>query len=260
MNNNFHLNNNKNKLSYSYSNAATQFPLIYSKPTMKSGNFLRSNINPQFKISIKHKINYPSNYFFSNVKNQYYVESRVNETHKFTPISTFEEKLNNEMKRISYRYGKPDSRQIFYPNINNQIYWRTVKNFDQYKTLKMIENRFEGEKINNLKHKLKPLIVNEKGSLDNLSKNLFNLDRYNKRLKKIEKNIEKNNKKNNILKKKDSFIESKEIDIELKNDKNIEYLSNNSSKDFNNFNNIIEIQDEYINEESQTNLNNVYNN
>ena len=251
-NNNFNLNNNKNKLSNSYTNVSTQFPLIYSKPTMKSGNFLRSNINPQFKISIKHKINYPSNYFFSNVKNQYYVESRVNETHQFTPISSFEEKLNNEMKRISHRYGKPDSRQIFYPNINNHIYWRTVKNFDQYKTLKMIENRFEGEKINNLKHKLKPLIVNEKGSLDNLSKNLFYFDRYNKRVKIIEKNIEKKNKKNKI-KKKNSFVESKEIDIELKNDNKNDYNSND-------YNHIIEIQDEYVDEESQTNLNNVYNN
>ena len=263
MNNNFHLNNNnnnfnsniiQNKLLNSYTNVSTQFPLIYSKPTMKSGNFLRSSINPQFKISIKHKINYPSNYFFSNVKNQYYVESRVNETHQFTPISSFEEKLNNEMKRISHRYGKPDSRQIFYPNINNHIYWRTVKNFDQYKTLKMIENRFEGEKINNLKHKLKPLIDNEEGSLDNLSKNLFYFDRYNKRVKIIEKNIEKKKKKNKILKK-NSFVESKEIDIELKNDNNNDILSNNS----NNYNNIIEIQDEYIDEESQTNLNNVYN-
>jgi len=73
-------------------------------------------------------------------------------------------------------------------------------------------------------------------------------------MKIIEKNIEKKNKKNKILKK-NSFVESKEIDIELKNDNNNDILSNNS----NNYNNIIEIQDEYIDEESQTNLNNVYN-
>jgi hypothetical protein len=96
------------------------------------------------------------------------------------------------------------------------------------------------------------LIVNEKGSLDNLSKNLFYFDRYNKRVKIIEKNIEKKNKKNKI-KKKNSFVESKEIDIELKNDNKNDYNSND-------YNHIIEIQDEYVDEESQTNLNNVYNN
>ena len=82
--------------------------------------------------------------------------------------------------------------------------------------------------------------------------NLFYFDRYNKRVKIIEKNIEKKNKKNKI-KKKNSFVESKEIDIELKNDNKNDYNSND-------YNHIIEIQDEYVDEESQTNLNNVYNN
>ena len=196
-------------------------------------------------MSVKHKTKYPSNYFFSNVKNQFYIESRINETHLYNPISTFEQKLNNEMKRISYRYGKIDSRQIFYPNKNNQFYWNTINDFDKYKTLKMIENRFEGEKNNNLKYKLKPLNVIEKGSLDNLSRNLFYFDKYNKKMKKIEKENNKkndNNNENKILKK-NSFIESREINFELKNNNN--YYNNNNEKEIYKYNyDIFELNDE----------------
>ena len=160
------------------------------------------NINPtrynyQYKIPQHAQIK-PPKHFFGHVKNQYYVEGKVEETHIYHPISSFEQKLNNEMKRISNRYGKVESRQIFYPNINTDFYWKSIPNFEMYRQLKVIENRYSGLR-NKMRPKLKPLGYVSNDSLNKLAQHIFYSDPTVKKAKSELLNLVTSSRKNKCV-------------------------------------------------------------
>lgn len=130
------------------------------------------------KVYIKHPTIKPPKHFFSNAKNQYFIESKVNATHKYQSVSSFERKLNKELSRISNKYGKVGSLQNFYHNKNLDTFWSYVPEFSQYVELKKIENRFSPRQD---RPKLKPLVYITKDNLNKLASKLFNLDKYGNR-------------------------------------------------------------------------------
>ena len=160
------------------------------------------NLNPtRYNIAYKipqHAQIKPPKHFFGHVKNQYYVEGKVDETHIYHPISSFEQKLNNEMKRISNRYGKVESRQIFYPNINTDFYWKSIPNFEMYRQLKVIENRYSGLR-NKMRPKLKPLGYVSNDSLNKLAQHIFYSDPTVKKAKSQLLNIISSSRKNKCV-------------------------------------------------------------
>ena len=81
------------------------------------------------KKLIKRQSIKPPKHFFAHARNQYVIESKVNLTHKYQPISSFEQKLLKEMSRISNRYRKNESRYNYYPNKNLDIFWNSVPAF-----------------------------------------------------------------------------------------------------------------------------------
>jgi hypothetical protein len=154
----------------------------------------KSRYNPEFRIP-QHANIKPPKHFFGHVKNQYYVEGKVDETHIYHPITSFEQKLNNEMKRISNRYGKVESRQIFYPNINTDFYWRSIPNFEMYRQLKVIENRYSGLR-NKMRPRLKPIGYVSNDNLNKLAQHIFENDPNVKKAKNQLLNLISSSRKN----------------------------------------------------------------
>lgn len=138
------------------------------------------------QLIVKHPTIKPPKYFFSNVKNQYLVENKVKANKYYVPLTSFEEKFNNELKRISNKYGKVDSRQRFYPNKNLEIFWDRINDFEKYQEMKEIEDRYT-KFLKNPRPRLKPLNCPQRSSLDKLARNLFNFDKINKRNNKLKK-------------------------------------------------------------------------
>lgn len=152
------------------------FPLVSS---VRNTNPSQEQIRFNQKL-IKHHTIKPPKHFFAHARNQYVIESKVNLTHKYQPISSFEQKLLKEMSRISNRYRKNESRYNYYPNKNLDIFWNSVPDFTQYKQLKQIENRFQGHQE---RGKLKPLIYVKKDNLNKLANRLYQVDQDSRQFK-----------------------------------------------------------------------------
>lgn len=132
------------------------------------------------KKLIKRQSIKPPKHFFAHVGNQYVINNKVNLSHKYQPISSFEQKLIKEMSRISNRYKKNECRYNYYPNKNLELFWNSVSDFSQYKQLKQIENRFQGHQE---RGKLKPLICIKKDNLNKLANRLYQVDQETRQFK-----------------------------------------------------------------------------
>ena len=99
------------------------------------------------------------------------------------------------MKRISNRYGKVESRQIFYPNINTDFYWRSIPNFEMYRQLKVIENRYSGLR-NKMRPRLKPIGYVSNDNLNKLAQHIFENDPNVKKAKNQLLNLISSSRKN----------------------------------------------------------------
>lgn len=87
-------------------------------------------------------------------------------------ISSFENKLNYDLARISRKYGKIDARGKF----NNDLlekYIEVIPDFDRYKIVKLLNNK------ENYKFKLLPMIINKKNGFEKLGIKFFDNLKYN---------------------------------------------------------------------------------
>lgn len=91
---------------------------------------------------------------------------------QFYQISSFENKLNSELSRISRNYGKIEARRKF----NNDLlekYIDVIPNYDKYRIVKILNNK------ENYKFKLLPIIINKKNAFEKLGVKFFDNLKYN---------------------------------------------------------------------------------
>lgn len=135
----------------------------------------KNNLNdsPQKKVLTTHYSRKKPERFFAVIKNQYNIESKVNNSRRYQSITSFETKWNKELERLSHYYNKTDSRQLFYDNQTLRSLWNIFPQFDKYIEMKRIENRYAGVKF---KSKFLPLKFKSKDNLIRFAKGFY----YNK--------------------------------------------------------------------------------
>ena len=126
------------------------------------------------------------------IKNIHYKQNikRSNDSLRYQPISSFEQKLSKQLSRISNKYTTIKNRKFF----NNQLtstnlYWQNFPDYEIYRQLKELETR-NAFPYAFTKPRLKPLISQHKDKLGLLAKNLYMVDqveRFKKLLKKQKK-------------------------------------------------------------------------
>ena len=89
----------------------------------------------------------------------------------YTNIGTFNEKFNNDLSDISTFYGKQYSKGRFLRNPLVSKYGKFIPNYEKYKALKLIENKYNSK--NKYKFRLKPLTINKKNNFDKLATIIF---------------------------------------------------------------------------------------
>lgn len=91
--------------------------------------------------------------------------------YNYTNIGSFNEKFNQDLSDISNTYGKEDSKGRFLLNPLISICRKYIPEYDQYKNIKSIENKYNCR--NKYKFKLKPLVNIKKGNFDKLAKVIY---------------------------------------------------------------------------------------
>ena len=94
--------------------------------------------------------------------------------YNYTNIGTFNEKFNKDLSIISTSYGKEDSKGRFILNPLISFCRKYIPEYDQYKNIKSIENKYNCR--NKFKFKLKPLVNNRKNNFDKLAKVIYQKD------------------------------------------------------------------------------------
>jgi len=94
--------------------------------------------------------------------------------YNYANIGTFNEKFNKDLSIISTSYGKEDSKGRFIINPLMSYCRKYIPDFDQYKNIKSIENKYNCR--NKFKFKLKPLVNNRKNNFDKLAKIIYQKD------------------------------------------------------------------------------------
>ena len=100
-----------------------------------------SNISPK---SLKHY----------NQNKKMFQDNKIKNMRKYNQVSSFAEKFNNELSRISPHYGKNEGSYIMNDIENNrdlQEFWEHTKEYDQYRNLKIVK------KSERYPHRLKSL-------------------------------------------------------------------------------------------------------
>ena len=100
-----------------------------------------------------------------------YRRAVTNPKYNYTNIGSFNEKFNNDLSDISTYYGKEFSKGRFLRNPLVTKYSKYIPNYDKYKDLKFIENRYISK--NRYKFRLKPLINNKKNNFDKLGNYVY---------------------------------------------------------------------------------------
>ena len=95
----------------------------------------------------------------------------TNPKYNYTNIGTFNEKFNNDLSDISTYYGKEYSKGRFLRNPLISFFSKYIPNYEKYKDLKFIENRYISK--NKYKFRLKPLINSKKNNFDKLANNVY---------------------------------------------------------------------------------------
>ena len=97
--------------------------------------------------------------------------------YNYTNIGSFNEKFNQDLSDISNTYGKEDSKGRFLLNPLMTICRKYIPQYDQYKNIKSIENKYNCR--NKYKFKLKPLVNVKKGNFDRLAKVIYQKEHKN---------------------------------------------------------------------------------
>ena len=95
----------------------------------------------------------------------------TNQKYNYSNIGTFNEKFNNDLSDISSYYGKEQSKGRFIRNPLSTMLDSYIPEYEQYKDLKYIENKYNVK--NKYKFRLKPLVNNRKNNFDKLAKIVY---------------------------------------------------------------------------------------
>jgi len=101
----------------------------------------------------------------------------TNPKYNYTNIGSFNEKFNHDLSDISNYYGKAYSKGRFLRNPLATKYSKYIPNYEKYKDLKSIENRYISK--NKYKFRLKPLINSKKNNFDKLANNVYTKEHKN---------------------------------------------------------------------------------
>ena len=96
----------------------------------------------------------------------------TNPRYNYTNIGSFNDKFNKDLSEISNSYGKEQSKGRFIRNPLISMFSKYIPNYEQYKDLKFIENRYTAG--NKYMFRLKSLINNKKNNFDRLATNIYN--------------------------------------------------------------------------------------
>ena len=106
-------------------------------------------------------------------KKMFNYKSKVtNPRYNYNNIGTFNEKFNKDLSQISNFYGKEKSKGRFLRNPLISMFSKYIPNYELYKNLKLIENRYTAG--NKYKFGLKPIINKNKNNFDRLASNVYN--------------------------------------------------------------------------------------
>ena len=95
----------------------------------------------------------------------------TNPRYNYYNIGSFNEKFNKDLSDISSFYGKEQSKGRFIRNPLVSIFTKNIPNYEQYKQLKLIENKYNPK--NKYKFRLKPLTNSKKNNFDKLANNVY---------------------------------------------------------------------------------------
>ncbi len=143
---------------------------------------------------------------------------------QYYQISSFEDKLNSELSRLSRNYGKIDARGKFTNNLLEK-YIEVIPDYDKYKIVKLLNNK------ENYKFRLSPMVIIKKNGFEKLGKKFFdNLKYYDPEYYDINKEWEE-------------YL-SKVKDLKIEKEKHLNSINFDFSKDY-----------KKLYEEEQSNLN-----
>ena len=95
----------------------------------------------------------------------------TNPRYNYTNIGSFNDKFNKDLSKISNYYGKEQAKGRFVRNPLISMFSKYIPNYEQYKDLKFIENRYTSG--NRYMFRLKSLINNKKNNFDRLADNIY---------------------------------------------------------------------------------------
>ena len=95
----------------------------------------------------------------------------TNPRYNYTNIGSFNDKFNKDLSKISNYYGKEQAKGRFIRNPLISMFSKYIPNYEQYKDLKFIENRYTSG--NKYMFRLKSLINNRKNNFDRLADNIY---------------------------------------------------------------------------------------
>lgn len=105
-------------------------------------------------------------------KRMFNYKSKVtNPRYNYTNIGSFNDKFNKDLSEISNYYGKEQAKGRFVRNPLISMFSKYIPNYEQYKDLKFIENRYTSG--NRYMFRLKSLINNKKNNFDRLADNIY---------------------------------------------------------------------------------------
>ena len=94
-----------------------------------------------------------------------------NPNYNYTNIGSFNDKFNKDLSGISNFYGKEQAKGRFIRNPLISMFSKYIPNYEMYKDLKFIENRYTHK--NKYKFKLKSLVNNSKNNFDRLANIIY---------------------------------------------------------------------------------------
>ena len=152
------------------------------RKNFKKDLYFNTNNFGKFKIT-ELGLHYPSSFDkykkFPDYKGNDLEEKRMfnykskitNPRYNYTNIGSFNDKFNKDLSEISNYYGKEQAKGRFVRNPLISMFSKYIPNYEQYKDLKFIENRYTSG--NRYMFRLKSLINNKKNNFDRLADNIY---------------------------------------------------------------------------------------
>ena len=153
------------------------------RKNFKKELYFNTNNYGKFKIT-EPGLNYPNSFDKNRKYPEYkgndleekimfnYKSKVTNPRYNYNNIGTFNEKFNRDLSDISNFYGKEQAKGRFLRNPLISMFSKYIPNYELYKDLKFIENRYTAG--NKYTFRLKPIINKRKNNFDRLASNIYN--------------------------------------------------------------------------------------